>query len=133
MAQGKKRATARKRKSIVRSKTRKTSSVRRTTAKKSGAKATPKKRRAKLKPKHAAKKIARKQARTKKHPRGNCRYRRIARNPRGHGAIETVTVDVIEETAPGVITVTEFEETEVREEDEGPEQPEETPPESEER
>jgi hypothetical protein len=107
MAQGKKRATARKRKSIARSKTRKTSSVRRTTAKKSGAKATPKKRRAKLKPKHAAKKIARKQARTKK--------------PRGHGTIETVTVDVIEETAPDVITVTEFEETEVREEDEGPE------------
>ncbi len=29
--------------------------------------------------------------------------------------IETVTVDVIEEIAPGVITVTEFEETEVRE------------------
>src|SRR6478672_1446451 len=115
MAQGKKRATARKRKSIARSKTRKTSSVRRTTAKKSGAKATPKKRRAKLKPKHAAKKIARKQARTKK--------------PKGHGAIETVTVDVIEETAPGVITVTEFEETEVREEDVSSEQPEETPPE----
>jgi hypothetical protein len=55
------------------------------------------------------------------------------KKPRGPGAIETVTVDVIEETAPGVITVTEFEETEVREEDEGPEQPEETPPESEER
>ena len=30
-------------------------------------------------------------------------------------AVETVVVDVIEEPVPGVITVTEFEETEVRE------------------
>jgi hypothetical protein len=29
-------------------------------------------------------------------------------------AVETVVVDVIEEPAPGVITVTEFEETEIR-------------------
>jgi hypothetical protein len=42
-----------------------------------------------------------------------------------------LTVDVIEEAAPGVVTITEFEEAEVREE--GQEQPEETPPESEER
>jgi hypothetical protein len=42
-----------------------------------------------------------------------------------------VTVDVIEEVAPGVLAITEFEETEVR--GEGPEQPEETPPEPEER
>ena len=34
---------------------------------------------------------------------------------------------------PGVITITEFEETEIREEGKGPESPEETPPESEER
>ena len=47
--------------------------------------------------------------------------------------VETVTVDVIEEPAPGVVTITEFEEAEVREEGEGLERPEETPPESEER
>jgi hypothetical protein len=29
-------------------------------------------------------------------------------------AVETVVVDVVEEPAPGVITVTEFEETQVR-------------------
>jgi hypothetical protein len=47
-------------------------------------------------------------------------------------AVETVVTDVIEERAPGVITITEFEETEVREEGGSPEPPEETPPESEE-
>ena len=47
--------------------------------------------------------------------------------------VETVTVDVIEEPAPGAVTIAEFEETEVREEGEGLERPEETPPESEER
>ena len=52
-------------------------------------------------------------------------------NPPSASTVETVTVDVTEEAAPGVVTITEFEETEVREE--GPEQPEETPPESEER
>jgi hypothetical protein len=41
--------------------------------------------------------------------------------------------DVIEEPVPGVITITEFEDTVVREEGEGGESPEETPPESEER
>ena len=49
-------------------------------------------------------------------------------------AVETVVVDVIEEPVPGVITVTEFEETEVRE-SKGPEEAEETgsaPPEPEE-
>ena len=40
---------------------------------------------------------------------------------------------MIEETAPGEITITEFEETEIREEGEVPEQAEETRPESEER
>ena len=52
--------------------------------------------------------------------------------PPSTSTVETVTVDVIEEAAPGEITITEFEETEVREEDEGPERPEETPRESEE-
>ena len=41
--------------------------------------------------------------------------------------------DLVEEPVPGVITITEFEETVVREEGEGRETPEETPPESEER
>ena len=45
--------------------------------------------------------------------------------------VETVTVDVVEEAAPGVITVTEYEETEVRDEGEGAEQPDQTPPEEE--
>ena len=43
-------------------------------------------------------------------------------------AIETATVDVVEEAAPGVITVTEYE-AEVGEEGEGPKQPDQTPPE----
>ena len=50
-------------------------------------------------------------------------------NPPSASTVETVTVDVIEEAAPGVVTITEFEETQVREEGEGPERPEETPPE----
>jgi hypothetical protein len=65
------------------------------------------------------KKVARKRARPVKPPSTT--------------AVETVVVDVIEEPVTGVITVTEFEETEVREPSESPEQPEETPPESEER
>jgi hypothetical protein len=75
---------------------------------------------ARAKPKRArVKKVARKRARPVKPPSTT--------------AVETVVVDVIEEPVPGVITVTEFEETEVREPSESPEQPEETPPESEER
>jgi hypothetical protein len=50
--------------------------------------------------------------------------------PPSTSTVETVAVDVVEEAAPGEITITEFEETEVREE--GPEQPEETRPQSEE-
>jgi hypothetical protein len=42
-------------------------------------------------------------------------------------AVETITTDVIEEAAPGQIAITEFEETQEREEGEGPERPEETP------
>jgi hypothetical protein len=52
-------------------------------------------------------------------------------NPPSTSTVESVTVDVIEEAAPGVITITEFEETEVREEGEVQEWPEETRPESE--
>jgi hypothetical protein len=40
-------------------------------------------------------------------------------------AVETVGVDEIEEAVPGVITVTEFEETEVREPSKGPKEAEE--------
>jgi hypothetical protein len=40
-------------------------------------------------------------------------------------AVETVVVDVIGEPVPGVITVTEFEETEVRERIRGRDEPEE--------
>ena len=48
-------------------------------------------------------------------------------------AVETIIGNAVEEPVPGVITITEFEETEVHEEREGPETPEETHPESEER
>jgi len=80
----------------------------------------PKKRLAKQKPKRAgAKKVARKKVRSTKSP--------IA------PVVETMITDLVEEPVPGVITITEFEETVVREEGEGRETPEETPPESEER
>jgi hypothetical protein len=118
MAQRKKRATLRKRKSTARSqggKTRKP--TRDKAAKRTVAKSKPRKRLAKTMPKRTvAKKVAPKRARPV---------------PPSVSTVETVTVDVIEEAAPGVITITEFEEREVREE--SPEQPEETPPESEER
>jgi hypothetical protein len=48
-------------------------------------------------------------------------------------ATETIIGDTVEAPAPRVITITEFEKTEIREEGKGPESPEETPPESEER
>ena len=93
-------------------------SRRRKSAKRNAAKATPKKKRvAKLKSARAgARKVARKKA--MKPPTTS---------------VETVITDVAEEPVPGVITITEFEETEVREEGERPVRPEETPPESEER
>jgi len=59
-----------------------------------------------------------------KSARGNAKKRKIARakgkqarakKEQGNPAVETVVVDVIEEPVPGVITVTEFEETQVRE------------------
>jgi hypothetical protein len=65
-----------------------------------------------------AKKVARKRASPVKPP--------------STSTVVTVTVDTTAEAAPGEITVTEFEETKEREASEGPERPEETPPESEE-
>jgi hypothetical protein len=115
---GKKRATVRKGTPTARGKVRKASkSRRRKSAKRSAAKATPKRRFAKVKSARAgARKVARKKA-TK---------------PPTTSVVETIITDVAEEPVPGVITITEFEATEVREEGEGPETPEETP-ESEER
>lgn len=122
MAQGKKRATGRKRKATTRRKTRKASkSVRGKSVKRAVAKPTPRKRLAGAKLKRGrVKKVAPKRARPVKPP--------------STPAVETVVVDVIEEPVPGVITVTEFEETEERE-SEGPEGAEENgsaPPEPEE-
>jgi hypothetical protein len=121
MAQPKKRGTLGKRKSTARSqggKTRKP--TRGKAAKRTAAKSKPGKRLAKAMPNRTgAKQVARKRARVVKPP--------------STSTVESVTVDVIEEAAPRVITITEFEETEVREEGEVPEQPEETRPESEER
>ena len=119
MAQPKKRAMVRKSTPTARGKVRKASKSRRgKSAKRSAAKATPKKRAAKLKSARAGvRKVARKKA-TK---------------PPTTSVVETVITDVSEEPVPGVITITEFEETEVHEEDEGPETPDETRPESEER
>jgi hypothetical protein len=121
MAQRKKRATLRKGKSTARSQGAKTRKATRGKAvKPTAAKSKPGKRLAKTMPKRTgAKKVARKRARPVKPP--------------STSTVESVTVDVIEEAAPGEITITEFEETVVREEGEGLERPEETPPESEER
>ena len=117
MAQRKKRATVRKGMPAARGKVRKASKSRRgKSVKRSAAKATPKKRLTKLRPKRAgAKKPARKEMRPTK------------------PAVETTKGDAVEEPAPSVITITEFEETEIRDQDKGPKPPEETPPESEER
>jgi hypothetical protein len=117
MAQRKKRTTVAKRKSTGRGKARKSSKPAREKAKRGAAKATPKKGLVKAR-RAAAKRVARKRARPVKPP--------------STSAVETATVEVIEEAAPGVVTITEFEETEVREEGEGQEQPKETPRESEE-
>ena len=120
MAQRKKRATLGKRKSTARSQGGKTRKPTRGKAvKPTAAKSKPRKRLAKTMPKRTgAKKRARKRARPAKPP--------------STSPVETVSVDTIEEAAPGEITISEFEETAVRDEGEGPERPEETPPESEE-
>jgi hypothetical protein len=89
--QSKKRPKARRRSSAARGKARKVSnSSRRKAAKRTAAAAKPKR--------AATKKATRKKGQRMK--------------PLGP-AIETVVVDVIEEPAPGVITVTEFEETQI--------------------
>jgi hypothetical protein len=118
MTQRKKRAMVRKSTPTARGKVRKASkSWRGKSAKRSAAKATPEKRAAKLKSARAGvRKVARKKA-TK---------------PPATSVVETVITDVAEDPVPAAITITEFEETKVREEGEGPETPEETP-ESEER
>ena len=46
-------------------------------------------------------------------------------------SVETIIGNAVEEPAPSIITITEFEETEIRDQDKGPEPPEEPPPESE--
>jgi hypothetical protein len=118
-ARRKTRATLGKRKSTARSQGgRIRKPTRGKAAKRTATKSKPRKGLAKPRPSTGAKKAARKRARPQ---------------PPSTSTVETVTVDVIEETAPGEITVTEFEETEVREEGEGPGRPEETPPGSEER
>jgi hypothetical protein len=103
MAQLKKRTTVAKTKSTARSKTRKGSVAARgkAAAKQHVAKANPRKGFAKSTTKSAAaKKTAPKRARQVKRP--------------STPTVETVTVDVFEESAPGVVTITEFEQTEVR-------------------
>ena len=101
MAKRKKQTPVRKGKSKARGKARKASkSVRGKAANRIVAKAIPKKGVAKAK-RGGAKKVRRKKVRQMKRP--------------VTPLIETTIVDVIEEPAPGVITVTEFEEAEVRE------------------
>jgi hypothetical protein len=114
MAVRERRAAVKKRKSIARGKVRKTSkSARGRAAKPTLAK--PKKRLTKAKLKRAgAKGVSRKKVRPTK--------------PALSPADETIIADVIEEPIPGVITITEFEETEVRNEGEGAGHPEGTPP-----
>ena len=101
MAQQKKQATLRRRRLAVRGKSRKISrTARGKTGKQPATKPMPKKRLAKAKPRRArakGKNVQRMQS-------------------EGMPVRETVIVDVIEEPVPGVITVTEFEETDVREE-----------------
>jgi hypothetical protein len=113
MATRKKRAAAGKARSTARGKAR-------TGTKSAGGKATrrtadsrtPKKRPVKARPKGAG---------TKK----RARKRMPPTKPPGAPTAETVIVDVIEEPVPGVITVTEFEATEVREASPDTEQPDE--------
>ncbi len=112
MAKRKKRVTAQKRKSTVRGRARKSSkSVRRTAAKRTARKSKSTRVVAKAK-RSGRKKVARKKARPMKPP--------ITQ------VVETTIVGVVEEPVPGVITVTEFEETDVREAGAGQEPPEES-------
>jgi hypothetical protein len=52
-------------------------------------------------------------------------HKKVQRIKQETPAVETVVVDVIDEPVPGVITITEFEETEVRERTRGRDEPEE--------
>ncbi len=111
MAKRKKSATFWKRKSATRRTTRTASTPRRgKQAKRTVAKRMPKKVKAKVK-RVGMKKVARKKAKPMKPP--------------STPEVETVIVDVVEEPVPHVITVTEFEETEIREPSVSPERPEE--------
>ena len=105
MAQNKKRVTLRKRKSTVRKPSK---SVRGQAAKRAATKLRSKKAVAKTK-RPKAEKVARKKARPLKPP-----VTPVA---------ETTIVDVVEKPAPGVITITEFEETDIREAGAGEEPP----------
>ena len=105
MAQSKKRVTLRKRKSTVRKPSK---SVRGQAAKRAATKLRSKKVVAKTK-RPEAKKVARKKARPLKPP-----VTPVA---------ETTIVDVVEKPAPDVITITEFEETDIREAGAGEEPP----------
>ena len=98
MAKRKKQTTSRRNRPVVRGKSRKASRPARGKAKRSVAKPMSKKRLAKPK-RTRVKKVSRKKVR-----------------PQGIPVLETTIIDVIEEPVPGVITVTEFEETDVREE-----------------
>ena len=112
MAQSKKRVTLRKRKSTVRGRARKSSkSVRDKAAKSTATKLRSKKAVAKTK-RPKPEKVARKKARPQKPP-----ITPVA---------ETTIVDVVEKPAPGVITITEFEETDIREAGAGEEPQEES-------
>src|SRR3974377_1781615 len=110
MAPQKKQAKSRKRKAEIRGKPRKTPRcAREKAAKRSAAKQIPKSL-AKAKPGRArATKVLPKDVQPMQ--------------PKGIPVRETVIVDVIEEPVPGVITVTEFEETDVTEENVDREQP----------
>ena len=112
MAQRKKRVTGRKRKSTGRDRVRKSSkSVRGKTAKRTSSKLRPKKVVAKAK-RPRPKNVTRRKARPVKRP--------------STPVAETTIVDVVQEPAPGVITITEIQETDIREPGPGEEPPEES-------
>ena len=109
MAQRKKRVTLRKRKSSVRGRARKSSkSVRGKAAERTATNSRSKKAVAKTR-RPKAEKVTRKKARPRKPP-----ITPVA---------ETTIVDVVEEPSPRVITITEFEETDIREAGAGEEPP----------
>jgi len=102
VAKRKKRATARKARSTARGKARTGKPARGKATRRTAASRTPKKRPVKAGSKGAG---AKKRAPKRMPPA----------TPLGVPTAETVIVDVIEEPIPGIISVTEFEATEVRE------------------